>query len=158
MLQKYEKGLFTIWGKDKLFWSSTFTDQVIEQDLMLSAKSEGCAKKVAPLFSCYSCNALRDLTDVKRGTRSEQYGDMRLSQRKEGYRHLSNFIDFLEIHNLFKTSSSDLLNIATGTITSSDVNADSSIDIGKGILQKLVNKHCPKSHSNIRNYVENCKS
>ena len=158
MLEKYEKGLFTILGKDKLFWSSTFTVQVIEQDLMLSAKSEGCAKKVAPLFSCYSCNALRDLTDVKRGTWSEQYGDMRLSQRKEGYRHLSNFIDFLEIHNPFKTSSSDLLNIATGTITSSDVNADSSIDIGKGILQKLVNKHCPKSHSNIRNYVENCKS
>ena len=158
MLEKYEKGLFTILGKDKLFWSSTFTDQVIEQDLMLSAKSEGCAKKVAPLFLCYSCNALRDLTDVKRGTWSEQYGDMRLSQRKEGYRHLSNFIDFLEIHNPFKTSSSDLLNIATGTITSSDVNADSSIDIGKGILQKLVNKHCPKSHSNIRNYVENCKS
>ena len=65
---------------------------------------------------------------------------MCLSQRKEGYRHLRNFIDFLEIHNPFKASSSDLLNIATGTITSSDVNADSSIDIGKGILQKVVNK------------------
>ena len=38
---KYEKGLFTIWRKDKLFWSGTFTDQVIEQDLMLSGKSEG---------------------------------------------------------------------------------------------------------------------
>ena len=154
MLEKYEKGLFTIWGKDKLFSSSTFTDQVIEQDLMLSAKSEGCAKKVAPLFSCYSCNALRDLTDVKRGTWSEQHGDMCLSQRKEGYRHLRNFIDFLEIHNPFKASSSDLLNIATGTITSSDVNADSSIDIGKGILQKLVNKHCPKSHSRKRTKIE----
>ena len=95
---------------------------------------------MAPLFSCYSCNALRDLTDVKRGNWSEQHGDMCLSQRKEGYRHLRNFIDFLEIHNPFKASSSDLLNIATETITSSDVNADSSIDIGKGILQKVVNK------------------
>ena len=38
---KYEKGLFTIWRKDKLTWSSTFTAQVIEQDLMLSGKSEG---------------------------------------------------------------------------------------------------------------------
>ena len=65
---------------------------------------------------------------------------MCLSQRKEGYRHLRNFIEFLEIHNPFKASSSDLLNIATGTITSSDVNVDSSIDIGKGILQKVVNK------------------
>ena len=38
---KYEKGLFIIWRKDKLFWSGTFTDQVIEQDLMLLGKSEG---------------------------------------------------------------------------------------------------------------------
>ena len=109
---------------------------------------------MAPLFSCYSCNALRDLTDVKRGNWSEQHGDICLSQRKEGYRHLRNFIDFLEIHNPFKASSSDLLNIATETITSSDVNADSSIDIGKGILQKLVNKHCPKSHSRKRTKIE----
>ena len=109
---------------------------------------------MAPLFSCYSCNALSDLTDVKRGPWLEKHGDMCLSQRKEGYKHLRNFIDFLEIQNPFKASSSDLLNIATGTITSSDVNADSSIDIGKGILQKLVNKHCPKSHSRKRTKIE----
>ena len=36
--------------------------------------------------------------------------------------------------------SSNLINIATGTIISSDVNVDSSIDIEKGILQKVVNK------------------
>ena len=84
--------------------------------------------------------SLRDLTGVKTGTWSKQHRDMRLSQRKEGYRHLRNFIDFLEIHNPFKASSSDLINIATGTIASSDVNVDSSIDIGKGILKKVFNK------------------
>ena len=70
---------------------------------------------------------------------------MRLSQRKEGYRHLRNFIDFLEIHNPFKASSSDLINIATGTIAGSDVNVDSLIDIRKGILQKVVNRSLPKT-------------
>ena len=120
---------------------------------------------MAPLFSCYSCNALSDLTDVKRGPWLEKHGDMCLSQRKEGYKHLRNFIDFLEIQNPFKASSSDLLNIATGTITSSDVNADSSIDIGKGILQKSGQEIIARNHtqekgprSNIRNYEENCKS
>ena len=97
---------------------------------------------MAPLFSFvvnYS-NALRNLTGVKTGTWSEQHRDIRLSKRKEGYRHLRNFIDFLEIHNPFKASSSDLINVATGTIASSDVNVYSSIDIKKGILQKVVNK------------------
>ena len=85
-------------------------------------------------------NALRDLKGVKTGTSSEQHRDMCLSQQKEVYRHLRNFIDFLEIHNPFKALSSDLINIATGTIASSDVNVDSLVDIGKGILQKVVNK------------------
>ena len=37
--KKYEDGLFTIWRKDKLFWSGTFTTQVIEQELMLSGRA-----------------------------------------------------------------------------------------------------------------------
>ena len=65
---------------------------------------------------------------------------MHLSQRKEGYRRLRNFIGFLEIHNLFKALPSDLINTANGTIPSSDVNVDSSIDSKKGIVQKVVNK------------------
>ena len=44
------------------------------------------------------------------------------------------------MHNPFKASSSDLINVTTGTIASSDVNVYSSIDIKKGILQKVVNK------------------
>ena len=145
---KYEKGLFTIWRKDKLFWSGTFTDQVIEQDLMLSGKSEGGlinitrkeAARTKWLLSSHVVvnysDALRDLTGVKTGTWSEQHCDMRLSQRKEGYKHLRNFIDFFEVHSPFKAASSDLINIATGVIASSDVNVDSSIDIGNEIVQK----------------------
>ena len=151
---KYEKGLFTIWRKDKLFWSGTFTDQVIEQDLMLSGKNEGGlinithkeAAKAKWLLSSHVVanysNALHNLTGVITGTWSEQHRDMCLSQQKEGYRHLGSFIDFLEIHNPFKASSSDLIKIAAGRIDSSDVTVDSSIDIRKGILQKVVKNHC----------------
>ena len=69
---------------------------------------------------------------------------MHLNQRNKGYRRLHNFMHFLEIHNPFKASSSDLINIATGTIASSDVNVDSLIDISKRILQKVVNKSLSK--------------
>ena len=88
-------------------------------------------------------NTLRHLTGLKTGTWSEQHCDMHLSQRKEGYRRLRNFIDFLEIHNLFKALPSDLINIANGTIPSSDVNVDSSINKKKGIVQNVVNKSLP---------------
>ena len=112
---KYEKGLFTIWRKDKLFWSGTFTDQVIEQDLMLSGKTEGGLINIthkeaartkwllsAHVVANYS-QALRDLTGVKTGTWSEQHRDMRISQRKEGYRHLRNFSRITEsIQNFFR--------------------------------------------------------
>ena len=147
---KYEKGLFTIWRKDKLFWSGTFTDQVIEQDLMLSGKSEGGLINIthkdaartmwllsAHVIANYS-SALRDLTGIKTGTWSEHL-DMRQSQRKEGCMHLRSFIDFLEIHNPFKTST-DLINIATGVIASNDVNVDSAVDTGKETVRKFVNK------------------
>ena len=88
---------------------------------------------------------------------------MRFSQRKERDIHLRNFIDFLEIHNPFKASSSDLINIATGTIASSDVNVDSSIDvrnIAKSGQQIIVQNHTQDKgpSSNIRNYEENCRS
>ena len=53
--------------------------------------------------------------------------------------HLRSFIDFLEIHNPFKTSS-ELINIATGVIASGDVDVDSAVDTGKDIIQKIVGK------------------
>ena len=139
---KYEKGLFTIWRKDKLFWSGTFTDQVIEQDLMLSGKSEGGLINIthkdaartkwllsAHVIANYS-TALRDPTGIKTGTWSEQHRDMRQSQRKEGYMHLRSFIDFLEKRNPHKTSS-DMISIATGVIAIGDANVDLVVDTGK---------------------------
>ena len=39
--KKYNDGLFTITRNDKLFWSGTFTDQIIEQTLMRTGKTQG---------------------------------------------------------------------------------------------------------------------
>ena len=39
--KKYKEGSFITWRNDKLFSSSTFTDQVIEQTLMQYGKSQG---------------------------------------------------------------------------------------------------------------------
>ena len=39
--KKYKAGSFTIARYDKLFWSGTFRDQVTEQTLMQSGKSQG---------------------------------------------------------------------------------------------------------------------
>ena len=39
--KKYKEGSFTICRNEKLFWSGTFTDQVIEQTPMRSGKSQG---------------------------------------------------------------------------------------------------------------------
>ena len=123
--------------------------------MILSGKREGGLIKITHkeavrtkwLLSSHvvanNSNTLRHLTGLKTGTWSEQHCDMHLSQRKEGYRRLRNSIDFLEIHNPFKTLPSDLINIANGTIPSSDVNVDSLIDIEKEIVQKVVNKSLP---------------
>ena len=143
LTKKYADGLFTIWRKDSLVWSGTFTDQVIEQDLMLSAKTEGGllnithkeAARTKWLLSAHVVanytEALRDLTGVKTGTWSEQHREVRLSQRKERNRHLRNFIDFFEVHNPFTAPSTDLINIATGVVASEELNVDKAIEIGK---------------------------
>ena len=39
--KKYKEGSWTICINDKLFWNGTFTEQVIEQILMRSGKSQG---------------------------------------------------------------------------------------------------------------------
>ena len=59
---------------------------------------------------------------------------------KEDHRHLCRFIDFIEIHNPFTESSSEMKNIATGVLASETVNVDNAVDIGKSILNKIEGK------------------
>ena len=96
------------------FWSGCFTDQVIEQTLIQSGRSQGGLINITHndsartkwLLSSYILanytEALRDLTGLTTGTRSEQHQNVQASRQKENNGHLSNFIDFFDIHNLFK--------------------------------------------------------
>ena len=150
--KKYKEGAFTICRNDKLFWSGTFTDQIIEQTLMRSAKTQGglinithndAARTKWLLSSHIVANyteALRDLTGVTTGTWSEQHRDVQASRRKENSQHLRNFIDFLDTHNPFKAPENKLINIANGVIASDDVNVDEAFDIGERIVSSLEGK------------------
>ena len=147
--KKYKEGSFTICRNEKLFWSGAFTDQVIEQTLMRSGKSQGglinithndAARTKWLLSSHIVANyteALRDLTGVTTGTWSEQHPDVQASRRKENSRHLRNFIDFFDIHHPFKAPTNELVNIATGVIASEEVNVDSAVDIGTKIVSGM---------------------
>ena len=144
--EKYNQGCFTVNRNDKLFWSGTFTDQIIEQTLMRSGKTQGglinithndAARTKWLLSSHIVANyseALRDLTGITTGTWSEQHRDVQASRRKENSNHLRNFIDFFDTHNPFMAAENQLINIATGVIASDDVNVDSAISIGEKIV------------------------
>ena len=83
--KKYKEGCFTICRNDNLFWSGTFTDQIIEQTLMRSGKTQGglinithndAARTKWLLSSHIVANyteAIRDLTGINTGTWSEHH-------------------------------------------------------------------------------------
>ena len=144
--KKYRERSFTIFRNDKLYWSGCFSDQVIEQALMRSGRSQGglinfthndSARTKWLLLSHIVANyteTLRDLTGITTGTWSEQHPDVQDSRRKENSRYLRNFIDFVDIHNPFKVPVKKLINIATGVIASDYINVDSTVDIGTKII------------------------
>ena len=81
--KKYNGGQFSITRNDKLFWSGTFSDQIIEQTLMRSGKTQGLinithqepARTKWMLSSHVVANyseALRTLTSTNSGTWYEQ--------------------------------------------------------------------------------------
>ena len=85
-------------------------------------------------------DALRTLTGTNTGTWSEQHRDLYLSQRSQDYQHLMTFITFLQEHNPFRKPKNDLINISTCVIASNAVNADTAVEIGRGILSEINGK------------------
>ena len=91
----------------------------------------------------YSANyteALQDLTIVTKEAWSEQHHHVQASRRKESSHYLPNFLDFFDIHNLFKALVNDFVNIVTGVIKSDDIYVDLSVDIEVKIDFGLHNK------------------
>ena len=83
---------------------------------------------------------LRNLTRVITGARSEQCRDVQAIRRKENSYHLCNFIDFLNIHSLFKVPVNELINITTDVIASDDIDVDLAVDIRANIVSGLGDK------------------
>ena len=83
---------------------------------------------------------LRNLTRVITGARSEQCHDVQAIKGKENSYHLCNFIDFLNIHSLFKVPVNELINITTDVIASDDIDVDLAVDIGTNIVSGLGDK------------------
>ena len=149
--EKYKAGLFTISRNDKLFWSGTFTDQVIEQSLMRSGKTQGglinithreAARTKWTLSShvlAEYTEALRMLTGNLHGS-SEQHKEMNANQRKENCLHLMKFIDFLKNHNPFKQQTDNLVNISSGVVASQAVNSDNACETGREIIRRMNGK------------------
>ena len=148
LAEKYEAGLFTITRNDKLFWSGTFTDQVIEQSLMRSGKTQGglinithpeAARTKWTLSShimAEYAEALRILTGNFQGS-NEQHKEMNPNRRKENCFHMTKFIEFLQSNNPFNHHANSLVNVASGVVASSVVNADMALETGKKIVNQL---------------------
>ena len=89
---KYKEHSFIVCRNDKLFWSGSFTDQVIDQILMGSGKSQGGLINITDNYSARTkwllsshivanyTKAIPDLTGFTTGTWSEQHHDVQASR------------------------------------------------------------------------------
>ena len=148
--QPFKQGKFTISrGEDRL-WSGTFTDQVIEQTLMRSGKSQGGLINIthrdtaqvkwlttAHIMAEYS-DVLRNLTSVTTDTMSEPHRDMGTTRRATDAKHVATFEEFLTIHNPFTVGEPhQLVNISSGIVADGRVNAENRFEIGSDINNAL---------------------
>ena len=78
--KNYNEGLFTVSRNDKWLRSGTFTDQIIEQTLMQSGKTQGELINITQRCSLYEMvivithyytETIRDLTGTNEGTWAE---------------------------------------------------------------------------------------
>ena len=73
---------------------------------------------------------------------------LKASRRKENSHHLANFIDFFIIHDRFRVLVNKLINIATGVITSDDINVDLAVDLKTKTFSGLDGKKTSKNVCN----------
>lgn len=65
------------------------------------------------------------------GAWSGQHRNVQTCRRKKNNHHIRSFIDFFNIHNLFKVPVNEVINTFTGVIASDDINGDSAVNIAK---------------------------
>lgn len=151
--ENYEKfvtdGMFTV-RRTNNFWSGTWTDMVIEQNLMRSIKTTGglthgrgftdssLARWIAGMSVCMPVTtAMEDFLECK-SVSSEQHMELSRSRQQRDKTDLSKILDWLDEYNPFKCQ--EFTSVFSGRIATPDINCDLADEIGKTILTKNIGK------------------
>jgi len=130
------EGFFTV-RRSNNFWSGSFTDQTIEQELMRMIKAPGGlahgrgitpstqAKLVHVLPKCIPvCKALENLCEVHTHT-SDQHFDLRASASVRDSKDYETYLSWLKSHSPFGFETVDgLVSISAGVVAAKNTNAD----------------------------------
>ena len=136
-------------------WAGLSTDLVIEQELIRGLKTSGGLTRGSRMseyqrniwvMSRPACaqvnNAMQTLTGVQHKS-SEQIKDLSQSRTERDFKDRETFKEFLIARNPF-CASEGCVNISNGMHAGSDVNVDSSKDIGLSILNNMNEKNPAK--------------
>ncbi|KAK4878722.1 hypothetical protein RN001_011228 [Aquatica leii] len=105
-------GYFTIRRTHK-FWSGTWTDMVIEQNLMRAFKTEACMRV---------CNAMETLCRLTHVS-SEQHVELQDSRESRDIHDFRQILSWFEAHSPFDETVQDkLISLSTGIVADLSIN------------------------------------
>ena len=149
--QHFENGLHVVRRSDR-FWAGLSTHHVIEQSLMRSLKTTGGltrgrgmgeVQRLIWLLSSPICaeinNSMQHLTSVN-FEMDEIHKELRPARQERDTSDTHKIIQCLASKNPFDTQDHSLHSIDTGITASDNVNADSALQIGKKIIENMVDK------------------
>lgn len=146
------KGFFTV-RRTKKVWSGTWSDMIIEQDLMRVLKVEGglahrsglmessIARWIGGMPQCSALiTAFEEFTSIRSRT-SEQHVELRESRKAHDSKDLEAILKWLEIHSPFGVNDSKVMvNLALGIAAGQTCNCDEAFTIGELSLASMVGK------------------
>lgn len=154
-----DEGLFTIRRKKK-HWTGTWSDMVIEQNLMRAIKTTGglthgrgvkdstLARWVASMSVCTAVSrAIDDFVGIE-AVVTDQHVELKSSRKDRDNKDFNKMIDWLNEHDPSKCT--EFLSISTRILAQPEVNCDKADEKGKEIMNDAVGKQfteiqCKKS-------------
>jgi hypothetical protein len=147
--EKFLNGLHVVRRSDR-YWAGLSPDQVIEQVLMRSVKSNGGLtrgrgftemQRTVWLLSMPSCSevnrTMQDYTGIlNKG--SEQHRDMSIARKARDNKDMKILLNYLVNMNPFTGDDKLLRNISTGETACNLVNADCSEEVGSQIIDSMI--------------------
>ena len=150
----FQQGYYTIRRSDR-FWAGLWTDLVIEQSLMRTAKSRGVltrgggiteSVRLLWVLSGHKCAEVREVMTELSGskhTTSEQHVELGTSQKSRDFIDLVKIIQWLLSFNPNVLTNSNLKSLQSGLSSSKEkdgVNCEDAETIGASMQTKLDNK------------------